>query len=419
MKKLLITFVLLFVSVVLCACGATPCEHIDADGNSLCDKCNEPYDAEPGEDGDHTHAFTVESTENNYLAAAANCSSAATYYYSCACGEAATTTFKSGEALQHTPAEAVEESRIEATCSENGSYESVVYCSVCQSELSRESVQIPAAHSYVGTACTACGIQYIRDGEYIYFGEYPQSVARNVTIDSKTIDNRGYYLGSDGAYYAKVVATPYESGYAFSMGAEIKSGTGYYFKVEPIRWRILSEEGGTALIICDSIIERVTYDSSNDNDYKDSEVRAWLLNEFYNNSFTALQKEIILITTVDNSADTTCNTNNQHACENTEDAVFLISYSDVLNQSYGFSESVSADLARVISTSDYSRALGVQITQKDNTKADYGCGSWWLRSPHNNNANCASYVYGNGAVSTALYVNTEKLGVVPAMWIKL
>ena len=41
----------------------------------------------------------------------------------------------------------------------------------------------------------------------VEFGEYPQTLkAENVTITSQTPDADGYYLGSDGARYAKQVA---------------------------------------------------------------------------------------------------------------------------------------------------------------------------------------------------------------------
>ena len=49
----------------------------------------------------------------------------------------------------HTPATAVEENRVEATCTTDGHYDSVVYCSVCGEELSRETIIIPATgHEY-------------------------------------------------------------------------------------------------------------------------------------------------------------------------------------------------------------------------------------------------------------------------------
>ena len=53
------------------------------------------------------------------------------------------------EALGHTPAEPVKENETEPSCTEDGGYDEVVYCSVCGEELSREHVVIPATgHSY-------------------------------------------------------------------------------------------------------------------------------------------------------------------------------------------------------------------------------------------------------------------------------
>lgn len=50
---------------------------------------------------------------------------------------------------KHTPAKAVEENRVEATCSKAGSYDSVVYCNDCGTEISRTPVNIDkTAHNY-------------------------------------------------------------------------------------------------------------------------------------------------------------------------------------------------------------------------------------------------------------------------------
>ncbi len=59
----------------------------------------------------------------------------------------------------HTAGEAVQENVHNATCTEAGSYESVVYCSVCHEELSRETIAIPATgHTYGDDGvCTVCG----------------------------------------------------------------------------------------------------------------------------------------------------------------------------------------------------------------------------------------------------------------------
>ena len=64
--------------------------------------------------------------------------------------------------LGHLSAAPVEEGRWEGSCTVGGGYESVVYCSVCQEELSRETHSLPApGHSYNATVtaptCTEMG----------------------------------------------------------------------------------------------------------------------------------------------------------------------------------------------------------------------------------------------------------------------
>ena len=54
-----------------------------------------------------------------------------------------------GEKLEHTPAAAVEENKVEATCGTAGSYDSVVKCGECGFEISRETKEIPATGNHV------------------------------------------------------------------------------------------------------------------------------------------------------------------------------------------------------------------------------------------------------------------------------
>lgn len=241
-------------------------------------------------------------------------------------------------------------------------------------------------------------------GEYILFGEYPQTIKmEEVTIvDAK--DDRGYYLGSDGYYYAKVTATLRDSRYTFSTGATFRDGTVYYFKVEPIKWRILSESNGEALILCESIIANKQYYKSTAsrtidgvtvyaNNYEHSDIRAWLNDEFYNTAFSALQQKLIQVTNVDNSVYSTGYAENPYACANTSDKIFLPSYRDMVNTSYGFNSSYSAyDTARRIETSDYSRATGASMNSSN------GNGYWRLRSPNGSNSNKARYIDDDGAM---------------------
>lgn len=47
-------------------------------------------------------------------------------------------------------------------------------------------------------------------------------------------------------------------------GNAVTDGTVYYFKVEPILWRILSQSDGTALILCDGIIANKAFTNDGD-----------------------------------------------------------------------------------------------------------------------------------------------------------
>ncbi|MGN1061452.1 MAG: leucine-rich repeat protein, partial [Candidatus Coproplasma sp.] len=65
------------------------------------------------------------------------------------CSRCDYTTYVELPATGHTQATAVEENRVEATCEQDGHYDSVVYCSVCQAELNRENKTIDKlGHSF-------------------------------------------------------------------------------------------------------------------------------------------------------------------------------------------------------------------------------------------------------------------------------
>ena len=299
-----------------------------------------------------------------------------------------------------------------ATCTAAGT--KTYKCTRCHE--TKQASTKALGHSGFNQTCTRCGNaigSYIRcdkdntpstNGEYILFGEYPQTIKDDSVTITETTDSRGYYLGSDGCYYAKVTATPYDNDYQFSTGTTVKYGTVYYFKVEPIRWRILTEENGKAFLLCDSIIANHCYYESDENrtidgktvyanNYEYSSIRKWLNEEFYKNAFSALQQALIQTTTVGTDIN---------------DQVFLLSCEEVSNSAYGFSSDVSSDdAARRMRTSDYARATGAYTYY-------YGRnGWWWLRG-----AVWAVSMDGraNGFVSTVIDTST---GVVPALWISL
>ena len=79
------------------------------------------------------------------------------------------------DALGHTEGEIVKEKEVAATCTTDGSYDNVVYCAVCDVELSRETITVPAIghnhesvvtnptceeQGYTTHTCTHCGDVY-------------------------------------------------------------------------------------------------------------------------------------------------------------------------------------------------------------------------------------------------------------------
>ena len=82
------------------------------------------------------------------------------------------------EECEHVPGEAVVENEVAADCTTAGSYDSVVYCTVCGEEISRETVTVPAlGHDFVDGECTRCGeaeqptvnpFEDVPEGSYYY-----------------------------------------------------------------------------------------------------------------------------------------------------------------------------------------------------------------------------------------------------------
>ncbi len=109
-----------------------------------CSVCNDTYVTDEVLPLGHTPAVAVK--ENIIPATADDDGSYDSVVYCSLCDVELSRETIIVEAYGHQPAEAVTENRIEATCTQDGSYEIVVYCTCCEekSELSREKVVIPA-----------------------------------------------------------------------------------------------------------------------------------------------------------------------------------------------------------------------------------------------------------------------------------
>ncbi len=231
---------------------------------------------------------------------------------------------------------------------------------------------------------------------------YPKKYLGNVDSSSPwyigklnkltSVEENGWYL-YNGDYYAKVTATPESNNYYQfdDTATKIITGTTYWFKCEPIEWKVLSKTDNVYYVVSSQLLDTYCYYNDSyetriiegntvySNNYMYSDLRTWLNDDFYNSAF-ALGNSNIQTTIVDNSASTTNIKNNTYACDNTEDKVFLPSYKDYINIGYGFTQSTGNTSTRTCKTTDWSRTRGVNT---DNSTHYKNCGYYWTRSPSN------------------------------------
>lgn len=247
--------------------------------------------------------------------------------------------------------------------------------------------------SIVQYQCQICGYikavvipNYVLNNEILYFGSYPQSKINDEGLinnlnDLNNPDERNYYF-YNGDYYAKRVAklsiygAPYCSG--FNDGTSILEDETYWFKVEPIAWKVLEKTDDYYLLFSNIIIDSgpFFYEDNHSNNYKDSYVRHYLNNDFINRAFYEDLSSLMTVE-VDNSLQSTTCDINDYICENTFDKCYLPSHAELLKAEYGLGgDFYSGDIIENLISrySDYSRMNKMRM---DNL--EYG--NYYTRSP--------------------------------------
>lgn len=353
-------------------------------------------------------------------------------------------------------------------------------------------VEIPAngKHSYVCDVCTTCNecnpVKYTREGNNIYFGHWPQTLERDENVIAKLNEMAGTpplprdkenpynweshegttYMWQkiviyNGTKYLGVQMNDYRASGVYSLRSYIMkngyfTGEVYWFKYEPIKWRILTTSGNSAFIMSDIALDSFSIqpdrksenrdglfaeynnstgvpDGTYANNWEYCFLRRWLNETFYNEVFNDLQKEIIKTVKLDNSARSS-NPNdyptyygygenagkNKFAdqCKDTDDKIFLLSLRDITTTAYGFNKDVLAeDPARNLQATDFAKLHGAPMNTNDKKYV-----TWYTRSPApaNGNQGYATFVldrHAKGAIDSIDLVPDG--GVVPALWITL
>lgn len=278
-------------------------------------------------------------------------------------------------------------------------------------------------------------------GDIVEFGWYPQSevtdenmvaaLNRSAGVDSSNVAEStsvangwisyNYYSGTGNYDDGQMTASDYMRYTDIRLGSDLYRGvifdsyrpgwtgydhdnntqhqddngynknTVYWFKYEPIKWRVL--DSATGMAMSETILDAQPYnnymlysggefygDAAKTyyaNNYEKSSIRAWLNRDFYNTAFCDSQKDMIVTTNLDNSAYDT--SYSKYDTATTNDKIYLLSYADVLNTSYGFSSSTEDNEARTAQGSDYAKSQGLWVV----TAANYsysGNSPWRLRS---------------------------------------
>ena len=306
-------------------------------------------------------------------------------------------------------------------------------------------------------------------GDILDFGSYPQSEVTEKSMISalnlapKSWLSYDYYTGTGsysdgqmtsgdymkycdvtlgGVKYRGVKFTqyrPYCTSYTSSADNSYQDDNGYgpnttyWFKYEPLSWRVL--DPSTGLVLCEKIIDSQPYnnyllyyggkcygDSAKNNyanNYTYSSIRNWLTEEgdetsFLNTAFTEKQREDVLYTKLDNSAYSS--SYSKYDSPGTTDKVFLLSYFDVLNTSYGFPSSTGSDISRQAKGTDYAKCQGLyETTYKENK-----CSYWQLRSAGDSSDTTCFVNYGGWVFNSYSYnAYGHHNGVRPALRLNL
>ena len=305
--------------------------------------------------------------------------------------------------------------------------------------------------------CTKCGAvdiiavgkalkskAYIRHNNDIYFGSYPQTkvtdnnitatlnnMAGTLPTSSNSANWTAYYYYTDGSQrdfmwyidkeyngekYRGVYFTEYRphnrgySGarYSYQDDNGYYTGVIYWFKYEPIKWSILSEENGKVLLLADIALDSQQYNIDNyngyktkngrkvyANDYVESDIRRFINYSFYNRAFNDLQKALIKTFEI------------QFTGIKINDNVFLLERSDIRQY---FDENA----LRQKKSTDYAKSQGCWTSTDSSYKGN--C-SWWLRTA--NLYPGTSNTITVGGIYSTYDVNNTTYGVVPALWISL
>lgn len=184
----------------------------------------------------------------------------------------------------------------------------------------------------------------------------------------------------------------------------------------PIEWIVLDRDGDNVLLLSKYGLDVIPYNTKKGNiTWENCTLRTWLNRDFLQATFTREEQSAIPTVTVDNSPSQGFDTWKTNGGNDTQDQIFLLSYSQVyryFNVEYAIDDpdARTKPTARAIANGAHTNS---QYETEDGAASCY----WWLRSP-------GYYQYHATFVSTSGSlgydnVNTQDACVRPALWLNL
>lgn len=275
--------------------------------------------------------------------------------------------------------------------------------------------EINALNLKAGDLPSASDLKNWKDYSY-YISNSISSFMYYIDIDEDndgTKDYRGVYFSSYRPFYTDGnTSNQKDNGYFIN--------TVYWFKYEYIKWNIINSSASKLVVVSDLLLDSQEYSNvtseerANVKDYQDNEstniifsnnymyssIRGWLNTTFYNDAFNTLQKDVITASTVDNSLESTGDSENECVCQNTEDNIYLLSNKEV-------KEFYTDDSKRQATGTDYAKAQGLYVSSSQKS-------GYLLRSPYGENRRQSYMVYYHGKIDLD-NCTTTSFGVRPVL----
>ena len=286
----------------------------------------------------------------------------------------------------------------------------------------------------------------LKTGDAFQMGMYPQSEVTDSATKtalaniSCTMKSYGYMKNSNayshtydivdmtytdisfnGNVYRKVKINEYrpewtdETSSSFQYYNGYTTGNTYYFKWEPIVWQVLAKESDGVYVMSKTLLDSQAYNNYCEaTTWETSTLRTWLNEGFYAAAFSGDEQAKIVSVTHSNEStpedypyDSVISGGND-----TTDKLWVLSYSDIINNAYGFSMyGRTADEARKAQGTDYAKSQGIYVDSST------GNSEWRLRTPGDDVHN--AFVVDSFGYSGASYVNLTDDGIRPAFKLNL